>query len=64
MGKAYGFRPDGYNQIVIFDNEADFKAIMSANPDMVAIMGADGHTKRDFPGVYIAGVKASSHAGK
>lgn len=64
MAKSYGFRSDGYNQVIVFDDEADFKRIMAANPDMVAIVGADCHTKRDFPGVYIAGVKASSHVDK
>ena len=27
MGKSYGFRPDGYNQIIVFDCEDDFKKI-------------------------------------
>ena len=45
MGRSYGFRPDGFNQIIIFNNERD-----------LTIIGADDHTKREFPGVYIAGV--------
>lgn len=56
MGRSYGFRPDGFNQIIIFNNERDFKEIVAANPHMMTIIGADDHTKREFPGVYIAGV--------
>lgn len=56
MGRSYGFRPNGFNQIIIFNNERDFKEIVAANPHMMTIIGADDHTKREFPGVYIAGV--------
>lgn len=56
MSQSYGFRPDGYNQIIVFSNEQDFKEILAANPHMKAIMGVDSHTREDFPGVYIAGV--------
>ena len=56
MGKSYGFRPDGYNQIIVFDCEDDFKKIVAVNPHMTAIMGADELTKGMFPGVFIAGL--------
>lgn len=61
MGQSYGFRPDRYNQIIVFDNEEDFNEIVAANPHMTAIMGADDHTRKNYPGVFIAGVKANSH---
>lgn len=69
MSKSYGFRPGEYDQIIVFDSEQDFTAIVVANPGMTAIMGADDHTKKEFPGVYIAGLKESLqvgdyHAGK
>lgn len=57
MEKSYGFRPDRYNQIIVFDCEDDFKRIVAANPDMTAIMGADDYTKSEYPGLFIAGVK-------
>lgn len=57
MGKSYGFRPDGYNQIIVVDNERDFQRIIAANPHMTAIMGADDYTRSEYPGVFIAGVK-------
>ena len=57
VGRSYGFRPDGYDQIIVFDNEGDFKEIVAANPGMTAIMGADDHTRQEFPGVFIAGLK-------
>ncbi len=62
-GTSYGFRPDRYNQIIVFNSESDFNAILAANPHMTAIMGADDHTKSEYPGVFIAGIReeASSH---
>lgn len=56
MGKSYGFSPHKYNQIIVFDNEDDFKEIVAANPNMTAIMGADDHTRSEYPGVFIAGI--------
>ncbi len=54
--KAYGFSPKGYNQIIVFNNWQDFKESVDANANMVAIMGSDGHTRKAYPGVYIAAV--------
>lgn len=66
MGKSFGFRPDEYNQIIVFKSESDFKAIVSANNHMIAIMGADDYTKSEYPGVFIAGIRweASSREDK
>ena len=61
MGKSYGFRPDGYNQIIVFDCEDDFKKIVATNPSMTAIMGADDYTKSEYPGLFIAGVKVGAN---
>lgn len=55
-GISYGFRPDRYNQIIVFQTERDLKTIVAANPNMIALMGDDDHTRENFPGVYIAGV--------
>lgn len=59
MGQAFGFSPAEYNQIIVFSSEKDFEEIVAANPHMTAIMGADDHTKKDFPGVYIVGIRAN-----
>lgn len=56
MGQSYGFRPDRYNQIIVFSCEQEFKDVVAANPHMTAIMGADDHTRETYPGVYIAGI--------
>lgn len=61
MGKSYGFSPDGYNQIIVFDREDDFQKIIAANPAMTAIMGADDYTRCEYPGVFIAGIKAEAN---
>ena len=53
---SYGFRPNGYDQIIVFKDEELFKEIVAANPRMTAIMGADELTKGMFPGVFIAGL--------
>lgn len=58
--QSFGFNPAQYNQIVIFDNEDDFKKIVAANPPMKAIMGGDDYTREHFPGVFMAGVKSAS----
>lgn len=56
MLDSYGFRPNGYDQIIVFKDEELFNEIVAANPRMSAIMGADDHTKKEFPGVFIAGL--------
>lgn len=58
--RSIGFSTYGYNQIVLFTNENDFKEIVAANPNMTAIIGADDYTRQNFPGVYVAGVTANS----
>ena len=61
MTKSYGFSTHGYNQIVVFSSEEEFNEIVAANPSMTAIIGADDCTKSEFPGVFIAGIMASTH---
>ena len=60
-GYSYGFSPVGFNQIIVFSDEQAFKEIVSANQNMTAIMGADDHTRKNYPGVFIAGVKAAAN---
>lgn len=64
MGQSFGFSAHGYNQIIVFTDGEEFKEIVAANPNMMAIMGADDHTKQNFPGIYIAGIKASQPTDK
>lgn len=54
---AYGFAGTAFNQIIVFRSGKAMNAAIAANPHMTAIMGADGHTRSTFPGVYIAGVR-------
>lgn len=54
---AYGFAGTAFNQIIVFRSGEAMNAAIAANPHMTAIMGADGHTRMLFPGVYIAGVR-------
>ena len=54
MGKSFGFCPSGYNQIVVFTDEADFVKIVAANPGMTAIIQDSDHN------VYVAGVTAGA----
>lgn len=56
MIDSYGFSPDGYSQIIVFKDKDLFDEVLAANPHMTAIMGADDHTKKEFPGVFIAGL--------
>lgn len=54
MPRTFGFSPVGYNQIVIFLNEEEFRKIVSANPRMTAIIQDSGHK------IYVAGIKAEA----
>lgn len=54
VGPSMGFSPVGFNLIVIFSDENDFKDIVAANPAMTAIIEDSDHN------IYIAGVKAGA----
>ena len=56
---SLGFVGNLYNQIIVFNNEEEIQRIVA--PNMVALCGADSYTKKHFPGVFIAGLKSSSH---
>lgn len=62
--ESYGFSPSEFNQIIVFRCEEDFKEALAFNHNMTAIIGDDKHTKEFYPGVFIAGVKASLPRGK
>lgn len=64
MVDSYGFRGDAYNQVIVFRDEDFFNLVLAANPNMEAIIGKDEEVKKLFPGVYIAGIKASSQRDK
>lgn len=61
--RSIGFSTYEYNQVILFSNENDFKEIVAANSNMTAIIGADDYTRKNFPGVYVAGVMANSPRG-
>lgn len=59
---SLGFWGAAYNQVIIFREEEDFNTALSANgPRMEAIIGRDERTRRNFPGVYVAGIKSNLH---
>ena len=58
---SYGFAGAAYNQVIVIRDEKAFFEILAANPHMEGIVGADEETRENFPGVYIAGIKASLH---
>lgn len=61
---SYGFRAKRYETIIVFRDENAFKEIIAANPNMIAVMGADDYTKKNFPGVFIAGIYPNSQQDK
>lgn len=63
--QAYDFPADRYRRIIVFRDEEVFRETMAANPNMTAIMGVDGLTRKTFPGIFVAGItgEASSQTG-
>lgn len=57
-GKAFGFPGSMYNQIIVFQSAEMLLLAVEANPHMEAIIGGGSKVDADFPGVYIAGIKA------
>lgn len=62
--RTFGFSGSAYNQVIVFQNEEDFRMALSANPKMEAIMGDRQKDKEHFPDVYIAGIRANSQTDK
>ena len=58
---GYSFPGEVYERVIVIRDEDVFFETLAANPNMKGIIGADEHTRESFPGVYIAGVMASSH---
>ena len=61
MQKSFGFSGQAYNQIIVFQSEEAMRTVLEKNPHMEPIVGAGKEVDADFPGVYIAGIKASLH---
>ena len=59
MDKSFGFCGWAYNQIIVFQSAETLQAVLDANPTMEPIIGAGQEMDKDFPGVYMAGVKAN-----
>lgn len=53
-----------YSSMILFKDQEKFQLILKANPHMEAIVGGDSETQRNFPGVYLAGIRANSHGDK
>lgn len=58
-GKSFGFSGSMYNQIIVFQSEEMLRLAVEANPHMEPIIGAGQPEDADFPGIYIAGIKAN-----
>ncbi len=58
---SYGFRAEEYETIIVFRDEDSFQKVIAANSNMTAIIGIDDYTKKNFPGVFIAGISPSLH---
>ena len=58
MGHSYGISVKEFDEVIVFSNENDFIQVVSANPQMTAIIGADEYTRNHHPGVFMAGIKA------
>ena len=61
---AMGFRVNQYEQIIVFRDQSLFADCVEANGNMEAVVGADPYTQHNFPGIYIAGIKANSPSDK
>lgn len=61
---SFGFSGMAYNQVIVFRNKADFELALRANPCMKPIIGTSADDAINFPGVYIAGIKANSRMDK
>lgn len=52
---AIGISAQGYDTLIVFRDEDAFRKVIAANPNMMAVIGADDYTRINFPGVFIAG---------
>ena len=62
MQKSFGFPGVAYNQVIVFQSAEMLRVALEANPHMESIIGAGQEMDKDFPGVYMAGIKANSQA--
>ena len=57
MEKSFGFAGSAYNQVIVFQSAETLREVLKANPHMEPIIGAGQEDAKDFPGVYIAGIR-------
>lgn len=56
----YGISAEGLEQIILFHDKDLMEVVVAANPHMRVLVGGDGsYSEKEFPGVYIAAVKAA-----
>lgn len=61
---SYGIPADGLNQIILFHDRTMMEDVVAANPQMIILVGEAGsYSEKEFPGVYIAAVKANRRTG-
>lgn len=61
---SIGISTQGYDTLIVFRDEDAFRKVIAANPNMMAVIGADDYTKKNFPGVFIAGTYPNSQEDK
>lgn len=60
---SVGLIVDDYSRLIVFRDRDLFHEVLEANPHLVPV---HGHTEQDeecFPGLYVAGVKATQQRG-
>ena len=57
-GMAVGFSGWLYDQIIIFQSAEMLWEALDSNLHMEPIIGAGGQIDKEFPGVYVAGIRA------
>ena len=59
MLKSFGFSGLAYNQVIVFQSAEMLQKVLESNPNMEPIIGTGQGMETDFPGVYIAGIRAN-----
>lgn len=64
MSGSFGFSGSAYNQVIVFQEEEHFITALETNPLMEPIIGATPDDRTNYPGVFIAGIRANSQMDK
>lgn len=59
-----GFNGTVWDTVLVFLDEKSFRQALSGNPNILPIIGDTDADRKNFPNVYIAGIKANLQRGK